>query len=182
MSRFSLLLLLSTIPLSAQSSAPPKHRPAPPAADRGNPVNEIDRLQSRARETLHAELSRKLDPSCNSLTLSKVDFSNCFARDAAITQRNYQAFVHSLEASLAIEPDPNIDRQIYPAVKNFASGETAWRSYVDKTCEALGDTDAGGTGTGFHLTDCKQKLTRQHMKDLGWLFLSYDRYHFSDLH
>jgi len=175
MSRFFLFLLLATAPLIAQSHAAPTHHPNPPA-DEDNPIARQGAFENHAREILRSELARKLGPACGMRMLSDVDFSHCFSADAAITERNYRAFTQTLKNSLAI-PHPNFDPEVYPAAKTFAAGEVAWRSYMNKTCEAAGMTDYSGTGAGLHVIACQRSLTRQHMKDLGDIFLGpYDLY------
>lgn len=176
MSRFFLLVLLATTPLAAQTADSPNHHKAAASADDGNWVKQQSALQNRARQILKSELSRKLSPACDMRLLSDVDFSHCFAADAAVTQRNYRAFAEALKTSLAV-PVPNFDPETYPAAKTFASGEVSWRSSMEKTCDAVGITDYSGTGTGLHVIACQRNLTRQHMKDLADIFLGpYDLY------
>ena len=122
MSRFFLLVLLTTASLLAQTAASPSQpKPSAHAADH-NWVSQQSALQDRARQILKSELSRKLDPACDPTTRSKMEFYNCFAADAAITERNYRAFAQALKASLAV-PLPNSDPETYPAAKTFACGE-----------------------------------------------------------
>lgn len=169
MSRFLLLLLLATTPLLSQSPATTKRSPKGSVNDKW--LNQ-QTLQNRALHILKAELSRKLDLACDQNKLSNAEFGNCFAADEAITERNYRAFVQALKSSLAIEP-PDVPVKGLPLPsKNFAAGEAAWLTYVDKTCEALGDTYYGGTAAPTDMTACQQNLTRQHMKDLDEIFLT----------
>jgi hypothetical protein len=170
MLRFCLLLLLTATPLPAQTSAAQKHRPTSPATD-DKWLDQVDALQNRARQIFKTEMSRQLDPACDPNKLSNAAFGNCFADDEAITERNYKTFARALTTSLAIEP-PDVDPNIFPpSSRHFAAGEIAWRSYVDKTCAALGDTYEGGTVAPTAMKGCQQDLTRQHMKDLSEIFL-----------
>jgi len=172
MSRFLVFLVLTASPLIAQTAGTP-HLAFPTD---GNWVNQQTELQNHARKILKSELSRRLGPTCDMRTLSKIDFGNCFIADAAITQRNYRAFAQALKGSLAV-PVPNFDPEVYPAAKTFTAAEVAWRSYMEKTCDALGITEHSGTETGMDVTACQRSLTRQHMKDLGNIFLGpYDIY------
>ena len=169
MSRFLLQLLLTTTTLVAQTSLAPKRAPTPPAND-DNRIGQISALQNRASHILKGELSRKLNPTCDPAKLSNAEFGNCFNADAEITEHNYLAFVQALKASLAIKP-PELDPTFPLPSRNFAAGEAAWRSYLDKVCEARGDTEYGASGTPTDMTACQQNLTRQHMKDLNEIFL-----------
>ena len=170
MPRFLPLLLLTTTTVLAQTSPAPKHRRTPPADD-DKWLDQVRALENRASHILKSELSRKLDPGCDLDKLSNADFGNCFAADEAITERNYRDFVAALRTALAIQM-PGTDPKIFPpASKNFAAGEAAWLTYVDKTCAALGDTYEGGSGSPIAETGCQQKLTQQHMKDLNEIFL-----------
>ena len=172
MSRLFLLLLVATAPLLAQTPASPSHRKPPaPAANDDKLLDKIGALQNRARQILKAELSRRPDPACNPEKLSNNTLDDCFAADGAITERNYQAFAEALKASLAIQLS-DVDPKIFPPPsRNFATGEVAWRTFVNKTCAALGDTFVGGTISPIEMTGCHQDLTRQHMKDLNETFL-----------
>ena len=170
MSRLFLILLLIAAPLLAQTPRS-QPEPSPQPATRDNWVYQQGALRNRAHQILKSELSRRLDHACDPLKLSNAAFGNCFAADEAITERNYRAFVQALKASLAIEPpDVSSERLPLPS-KNFAAGEAAWHTYVDKTCAALGDTVYGASGAATDITMCQQNLTRQHMKDLSEVFL-----------
>jgi hypothetical protein len=172
MSRLFLLLLATAVPLVAQAPASHPSAPAPGSAEHKR-LDEVDALQSRARQILKAELSRKLDPACDPEKLSNAEFGNCFEADEAITERNYRAFVDALKASLAIEP-PEVPVKGLPLPsKNFGAGEVAWRTYVDKTCTALGDTEYGASGIPTDMAACQKRLTRQHMTDLKDIFLAH---------
>jgi len=169
MLRLSLIIVLATTPSLAQTTTPPSHTPPLRKSD-DRWLDQVAILQNRARQILKAELSREIDPKCDPGKLSNADFGNCFAADEASTERNYRAFAQILEASLAIK-QPDVDAKIFPAAKHFAAGEIAWRTYVDKTCAALGDTYDGGSGAPSAMTGCQQQLTQQHMKDLNEIFL-----------
>jgi hypothetical protein len=176
MSRLLLILLLASAPLLAQTpTSPGQHKAPPSTANDDKWLAQVSALQNRAHHILKAELSRKPGPACDKsqlyAKLSNAEYTRCVAADEVITRHNYQAFVDALAASLSIQ-DPDEDPQIYPLPsRNFAPAETAWRTYLDKTCAALGDTYGGGTGRGAAMSECQQGLTRQDMKDLDEIFL-----------
>ena len=169
MPRFFVLLLLTTAPLLAQTPSPSSHRKTPAANDKS--VDQAEAVQNRARQILNTELARKPGTACDGANLSSAEFGKCLDARAATTERNYRAFVQALQASLSIEPADVPVKGLPLPSKNFAAGEAAWRLYVDKTCEALGDTEYGASGVPTDTTACQQNLTRQHMRDLGGIFL-----------
>lgn len=169
MLRFGVFVLLAAPPLLEQTGS--AHSRIPPPLSEDKWLNQVDALESRARQILKSELSRKLNPKCDNDQLSMAEEGQCLSADQAITDRNYRAFARAIKAALAIQP-PEIDPTIFPpASKNFAAAESAWITYVDKTCAALGDTYEGGSGSPMAMTGCQQQLTRQHMKDLNEIFL-----------
>ena len=176
MSRLLLFLLLASAPLLAQAPASPSHRKPPaPASDDDKWLAQVSVPQDRARHILKSELYRKLHPGCDYSQLynklSNAEYTRCAEADEAVTRHNYQAFVDALSASLSIQA-PDEDPEIFPLPsKNFATAEAAWRTYLDKSCAALGDTYGGGTGAPAAMAQCQQNLTRQHMKDLDEIFL-----------
>ncbi len=171
MSHRFLFVVLLAAPLLSQTPPASSSQKAPLSPD-DKWVDQVDGLQNRARQILKAELSREMKPKCDAGKLSNAEFGDCFAADEAITERNYRAFVEALKALLSIEP-PDVPVKGLPLPsKNFAAGEAAWRSFVDKTCAALGDTEYGASGIPTDMTRCQQDLTRQHMKDLNEIFLN----------
>jgi hypothetical protein len=153
MSRFLLALLLASAPLLAQAPAPSSHRKAStPDRDDNKWLAQVSPLEQRARQILKAELSRKLHPGCDYSQLykrlSNAGYTRYAEADKVVTEHNYQAFVDALSASLSILP-PDEDPEIFPLPsKNFETAEAAWRTYLDRTCAALGDTYGAGTGAG----------------------------------
>ena len=173
MSRLLLILLLASAPLLAQTpTSPGQHKAPPSTANDDKWLAQVSALQNRARQILKNELSRNLRPACDGPNLSNAEIGKCINADADRTERNYRAFIQALKNSLAIQP-PDVDLRFPIPSKNFAAGEIAWRSYVDKTCEALGDISYGGSGVPTDMTICQQDLTRQHMRDLSKIFLEF---------
>jgi uncharacterized protein YecT (DUF1311 family) len=154
------IALLAISPAAFQPQAKP-HVPAH-KADPG--IAEASRLEAKARSILKAEMARA--DHCD-IDKSNAEFTACISADFEKTNRNYLDFSKALQAIFAI-PDPDLPPDIYPSgAKPFASGESAWRIYRDRTCEAVVDSYDGGTGAGRVDASCKRSLTRQHMKDLA---------------
>lgn len=176
MFRLALLVLLTAAPLLAQTPTEPKHRTTQAVSEDDKGLVQVSALENRARRILKTELSRKPGPACDEaqflVKFSNAEFTRCHEADEAITQHNYQAFVDALTASLSTLP-PDEDPTVYPLPsRNLTAGEAAWRTYLDKTCAALADFHAGGTGAAAAEMQCRQKLTRQHMRDLSAIFLN----------
>ncbi|HEX5284553.1 MAG TPA: lysozyme inhibitor LprI family protein [Bryocella sp.] len=175
MFRLTLLILLAAAPLLAQTPTAPKHSKTPADSIDDKWLAQVSPLENRARQILKVELSRKPGPACDDakylVKFSNAEYTRCHEADEAITQHNYEAFVDALSASLSILPSDE-DPSVYPLPsRNFTTAEAAWRTYLDKTCLALGDTFGGGTGAGAAIARCQQSLTREHMKDLNEIFL-----------
>jgi uncharacterized protein YecT (DUF1311 family) len=162
------LLAIALLAISPAAFQPQAKPPAPATqADPG--IAEAKRLEAKARSILKAEMARA--DRCD-IEKSNAEFTDCVSADFEKTNRNYLNFSKTLQAIFAI-PDPDVPRDIYPSgEKPFASGESAWRTYRNRTCEAMGDTFDGGTVTESEEISCKKSLTRQHMKDLADIHLS----------
>ncbi|HEY4010850.1 MAG TPA: hypothetical protein VGM11_11920 [Acidobacteriaceae bacterium] len=173
MSTLFVLLLLALHPLPVQGTPTPSQNNVLTSGTAYKQLDRLNALQSRARQILKSELSRRIDHECGDANLSNAESGKCLNADAAITERNHRLFTRALEASLTIEPpDVAVSGLPLPS-RNFTAAEAAWHSYVGKTCAALGDTEYGASGTPTDMVRCQQYLTRQHMKDLGELFLNH---------
>ena len=176
MSRFLLLLLLASAPLLAQTpTSSGQHKAPSSTAEDDKWLAQVSAIRERARHILKAELSRKLHPGCDYSQLYKklsdAEYTRCAETDEVITEHNYQSFVDAVSAYLSIQ-DPEEDPAIHPLPsRNFAAAEAAWHTYLDKICAAVGDFHAGGSGVGAEVAESRQRLTRQHMRDLNEMFL-----------
>ncbi len=109
-------------------------------------------------------MAAQADPSLEcSAAGSQVEIGACVTQMEDQVQSALEV-AYSIASDAAKELDDVTGREV--AVPALETAQTAWTSYRDAQCEAVGAMYGGGSGTGIAITSCRVELGRARVSEL----------------
>ena len=127
--------------------------------------NREDQLRQSGLAALGRETVRQKAGFCGSAQTTSA-MNECFGNELVVTNRNYAAYVQSLAALLQIDPGWRLTG-VSHGFHEFELAEIAWKTYRRKTCEAIENSDDGGSGGPTDRLTCELSVTEGHMQELA---------------
>ena len=128
------------------------------------------RYRQQGAEALAKEQARSKANLCSDAEKSgNAQIAQCLADQGKITEQNYLAYVRAIGALL--RPAAGTESAQLPQKRvPFDLAEEAWQQYRDKSCASMATQWEGGDGAPVAYSDCRLKLTWNHMNELADLY------------
>jgi uncharacterized protein YecT (DUF1311 family) len=128
--------------------------------------DEHVRLQAEGKQIFAAEMAREQAGDCKDAQTT-ADFNTCFDQQLGITGQNLKRFEDVIR-KLQMEDTSGSTPKYF--AEEFDRVEQSWRQYRDTACKAAFDQFEGGTGGPSFELQCRLKLTRNHMRELDFVY------------
>jgi uncharacterized protein YecT (DUF1311 family) len=129
-----------------------------------------DQLRRSGLAVLEREAGRQKVGFCASAETTAA-MNQCFGKELKLTNQNYAAYIADLDGLLRINPDWRLTG-VSHGLLEFRLAEAAWRTYREKTCEAIENRDDGASGAPTDFLTCELALTGAHMQELDGIYRS----------
>jgi uncharacterized protein YecT (DUF1311 family) len=133
-----------------------------------------DSVQSRYRQqgtdAIARERARSKANLCNDATNGgNARIAQCLSDEAKETEQNYRAYIRAVGALLRL-PSTSESAQSQQKRLPFDVAEEAWQRYRDRSCTSMATQWEGGDQAPVAYSDCRLKLTRNHLNELADLY------------
>jgi uncharacterized protein YecT (DUF1311 family) len=123
-------------------------------------------LKEAGAAALRRENARQQAGFCSS-SETTATMNDCFTKELKITDRNYGSYAMALAGMLKRAPLGGWRlTHVSHGLREFQEGEAAWKIYRDKTCDAIDNSEDGGSGAPTDTLTCLLSLTGAHMQEL----------------
>jgi uncharacterized protein YecT (DUF1311 family) len=158
-----IIAILSCASLALAQDAPSAHRAK---------WNGSDTAQSRYRQQGTNALAKEQARSkANLCTVAEKGgnsrIAQCLTDQAKETEQDYLAYIRAIGALLRL---PSGAAQSPQKRLPFDLAEEAWRTYRDRSCTSMATQWEGGDQAPVAYSDCRLKLTWNHMNELADLY------------
>lgn len=132
--------------------------------------SQKSRYRKQGTDALATEQSRSKAKLCaNAEKGGNALIAHCLADEAKETEKNYLAYIRAIGALLRLSSGA----ESAPPAKTrlpFDAAEEAWQTYRDKSCTSMATQWEGGDQSPVAYSDCRLKLTWNHMNELADLY------------
>jgi uncharacterized protein YecT (DUF1311 family) len=129
-------------------------------------ANEHARLQAEGKQVFDTEMAREKAGDCKDAQTTD-DFDTCFDKQLGITEQNLKRFEDVIRKLQLMDTSGSTPQQF---AEEFDRVEQSWREYRDTACKAAYDQFEGGSGAPSFEMECSLKLTRNHMRELDFIY------------
>jgi uncharacterized protein YecT (DUF1311 family) len=128
------------------------------------------RYRQQGAEALTKEQARSKANLCTEAEKGgNAQIGQCLADQGKITEQNYFAYIRAIGALLRLGSRTE-SAQLPQKKLPFDLAEEAWRRYRDKSCASMATQWEGGDQSPVAYSDCRLKLTWDHMGELSDLY------------
>jgi uncharacterized protein YecT (DUF1311 family) len=170
---FILALLAATNGFMPQSAANPSQVVAMQREKEEAYFARRVELREKAKTVLAREMAREKNGDCLEV-VSTADTNICLTKEIETTTANYKEYIADLHALFGLEgrwkETDSRAQTSEEAALQFDEVEKAWQAYQTARCSAVHDNFRPGTIAPQMAADCRQRLTRNHMRELDEIY------------
>ena len=130
------------------------------------------RYRTQGKDALAKEQARSKANLCSDADTLKggnTRIAQCLTDQGKETEQDYLAYIRAIGALLRL-PSREVSAQLLQKKLPFDLAEKAWQMYRDKSCTSMATQWDGGDQAPVAYSDCRLKLTCNHMNELADLY------------
>ena len=161
------IAILLCASLALAQDAPSEHR-----TNRNGSDAAQSRYRKQGADALAKEQTRSKANLCadaDTLKGGNARIGQCLADQAKETEQDYLAYIRAIGALLRL-PSGVESAESSQKRLPFDLAENAWQTYRDKSCTSMATQWEGGDQAPVAYSDCRLKLTWNHMNELADLY------------